>query len=206
MKILKSELIAYALAFTSFIISKIKTTDIILFGSSVRGEADENSDIDIFINIKEDEEKIKKIVDKELNKFYKSKIAEVWNLKNIKNPIKIHIGDIDKWKLKRSIISEGIVLYGRYKESPENMEGFTYFKVEPIKDITIRNFILRKLFGRIEKNYTVKGFIEEFNGKKLSSLSFLIPINKSHEIIELLSKNKIDYSFFELWSDQINKK
>jgi len=197
------ELIAYASSFTSFVIPKADFDEIILFGSVARNEADKDSDIDLFFNIENErkEKDIKKILDKELNKFYKTKIAEIWKLKGIKNHIKFKVGNLDKWKLKRSIISDGIILYGKYKNTPEKTKGYTHFNIKPIKDITKRNRILRKIFGRKEKSYLTKGIINEVNGKKLSPTSFIIPINKSQEIIKILNSEKLDFSFFEFWSD-----
>jgi len=77
MKMLKSkDLIAYASSFVSFILSKIKAKEIILFGSAARGEAGKESDIDLFVNVENNEKEIKKTINKEINKFYKSKIAD----------------------------------------------------------------------------------------------------------------------------------
>lgn len=201
---LNRKLVAYAVSFVSFILPKIKNVnEIILFGSAARGEADKNSDIDLFINIKAQEKKVKNAVEKEINKFYKSKIAETWLLKGIENPLKVKVGDLDKWKLKRSIISDGIVLYGKYKKSPEKLKGFTFFKIEPIKNITKRNLVLRRIFGRKEKNYSTKGMLKKLDGKKLSASSFILPLENSGKIINLLNSEKVDYRFFELWSDQV---
>lgn len=205
MRISKYDLIAYASAFASFIIPKIEVSEIILFGSVARGEASKDSDVDLFVNVKNKERETQKIIDNEINKFYKSNIAETWALKGIKNKINIHVGELEKWKLKRSIISEGVVLYGKYRETPKDVKGFSYFKIEPIKNIARRNLILRKLFGRKEKSYSTKGIIDVMNGKKLSSLSFIVPLEKLQEIIGILNSNKINYSFFEFWSDQIEK-
>lgn len=202
------QLIAYASAFASFIIPKINgIKEIILFGSSARGEADKESDIDLFFNIesKKHEKQIKDIIEKELKKFYTSKIAEQWTLKNIKNPIKVHVGILEEWGLKRSIISEGITLYGKYKELPENLEKFCLFNIEPIKNISKRNRIIRKLFGRAEKNYSAEGIITKEKGKKLSPTSFIVSKEYAENIIKLLGKEKINYKFFEIWSDQIIK-
>jgi len=50
MKTLNSkELIAYATAFVSFVLPKIETDEIILFGSVARKEATEKSDIDLAV-------------------------------------------------------------------------------------------------------------------------------------------------------------
>ena len=208
MKNLRSkELIAYASAFASFIIPKINNIDeIILFGSVARDEANEKSDIDLFFNLEKgfDEEKIKKILNEELNKFYKSKIAETWFLRGIKNEISIKIGVLDEWKLKRSIISEGICLYGKYKEIPKNMISFVFFNITPIKNIAKRNRIIREIFGRNEEKYSKQGLLISLNGKKISPSAFIIPKNNANTIINFFNKEKINYRFFELWSDEIN--
>ncbi|MEK6859547.1 MAG: hypothetical protein AABX54_01905, partial [Nanoarchaeota archaeon] len=149
------------------------------------------------------EKEIKKLLNNELDKFYKSKSAESFILRGIKNPIKIEVGKLDEWKLKRSIISEGIVLYGRYKELPKGIEKLFYFNIKPIKNIAKRNKIIRNLFGRKEENYNNEGIINKFKGTKLTSTSFLIPNEYLKEIIDLFSKEKIDYSFFEVWKEKV---
>lgn len=199
------EMVAYASSFVSFILPKIDVEEIILFGSTSRGEAGEESDIDLFFNIKDEKKgkSVQEIINKELKRFYKSKIFEIWSLKSIKNPIKFEVGNLNKWKLKRSIISDGIILYGKYKSMPEETKGFVYFNLKPIKDITKRNRVLRRLFGRKEKNYSIKSLVEEISGKILSPNSFIVPIEKSKEIINLLNPEKLDFSFFEFWSDDV---
>ncbi|MBI2631973.1 nucleotidyltransferase domain-containing protein [Candidatus Pacearchaeota archaeon] len=202
MKITKSkQLVAYASAFVSFVLQKIDIEDIILFGSVARGEATEKSDIDIFFNVKRNEKEVKGIIKEELEKFYKSLIYETWTLKGIKNNISVEVGDLNKWKLKRSIISDGIVLYGKFKNLPEKTHGFTLFILRPIKNITKRNKIMRYLFGREEKEYKTEGIVKIFGGEKISTTTFLLPLEKTKEIEKILNKDKLDYSFFELWTD-----
>ena len=200
------KLIAYANSFVSFVFPNlVNVNEIILFGSVAREEATIKSDVDLFFNV--DSNKVAKKLEKEikilLDKFYKSKIAEIWSMKDITNNINIKVGNLDKWSLKRSIVSDGIVLYGRYKKTPEKLKGFVYFNLSPIKNITKRNRILRRLFGRKEKTYLTEGIIEKDGGKKLSALSFTVPLVQGQAIIKLLSSEKIDYTFFEFWSDQI---
>ena len=204
MKTLKSkDLISYAIAFTSFVLPKIEVDEIILFGSTAREEADKDSDIDLFFNVKINEKEIKHIIKNELEKFYKSILYEQFSLRGIKNPIEIEVGDLEKWKLKRSIISEGIVLYGKYKTIPEKLKAYVHFNIKPIKNITKRNYIIRKLFGRKEKLYSSEGILKKLEGKRLSSTSFIILQEKSHEIIKILNSEKLDFTFFEFWTDQI---
>lgn len=204
MKISKSkEIISYAAAFISFVLPKIEVDEIILFGSSARGEAAKESDIDIFFNTKTNQENTKKIIKQELDKFYKSSLYEQYVLRGIKNLIHIEIGDLEKWKLKRSIISEGIVLYGKYKSTPEKLKAYLNINIKPIKNIAKRNRIIRKLIGRKENNYQTEGLIKQFEGRQLAPTTFILPLEKSSEIIKFLSSEKIDFQFFEFWTDQI---
>jgi len=109
------ELIAYASAFVSFILPKIEADKIILFGSLARKEATGKSDIDIFFDVGGNEEKTKQIIKQELNKFYKTKIYEIFQQRGSVLPINIEVGNLDKWKLKRSVIGNSIILYGKYE-------------------------------------------------------------------------------------------
>ena len=198
------DLIAYAFAFVSFVLNKINVREIILFGSVARNEAGKDSDIDLFFDAEKNEMEIERTLKLEMEKFYKSKIAEIWKLRGIENKISLNVGKLKDWKLKRSIISEGITLYGKYKELPENIRKFTLFNLEPIKVIKKRNKVIRSLFGRKEKDYSRKGILEEFGGKKLSPTSFVIPAENSDKIIKILGKEKVSYRFFEVWSDSLS--
>ena len=200
-----NDLIAYGSSFVSFILKsldKFEIKEIILFGSVARGEYDKNSDIDIFVNIENerDSDKIGKVINIQLKKFYKSKIREVWLNTGISNEIKVKVGNIDKWKLKRSIISDGITLFGKYKALPKKLEQCYLFVIKPIKDITKRNRVIRELFGRKEDKYQKNGLIGERG--RLSPISFIVAVKSSKEIFSIFEKEKIDYKFYEVWSDQ----
>ena len=200
------KLIAYANSFVSFVFPNLAdVNEIILFGSVAREEATTKSDVDLFFNVKDNKtaKKLEKELKDSLNKFYKSKIAEIWSMKDINNNINVNAGNLDKWSLKRSVVSDGIVLYGRYKKTPEKLKGFVYFSLSSIKNITKRNRVLRKLFGRKEKSYLTEGIVEKNSGKKLGALCFVVPLMHEQEIIKLLSSEKINYIFFEFWSDQV---
>ncbi len=200
------ELLGYAVSFVGFALPKLMNIkEVFLFGSVARAEADGKSDVDLFFNIlsKTTEKNIEKEIKDILEDFYKSKIAEIWRLKGITNELKINVGILEEWKLKRSIISEGIVLYGKYKSVPEKMQGYTIFNLVPIKNITKRNNIIRKLFGRKEKKYISNGFLDEIRGKKQSPSSFIVPIEVVSKTIKFLNENKVNYKLLEFWTDQV---
>src|SRR3989339_1167086 len=124
---MKSRMIAYALDFTSFLLeSRVEPKKVILFGSVVTGESDRESDIDIFIDIDESEEKkIRNVL-----KIFDKTFGDKWRLKGVQNQLSLKVGNLDKWpKLKRSIQSYGILLYGKYSETPENMKSYLLFRL-----------------------------------------------------------------------------
>ena len=62
----RNELIAYAMDFTAYLLSKLEGVDrIILHGSVARGDFDEESDVDLFVDSskKNIDKKISKILD-----------------------------------------------------------------------------------------------------------------------------------------------
>lgn len=203
----RESLIAYAVNFVSFLLDTDiapKIHKIILFGSVARGIYDEESDIDVFIDTREDlEEEIKKI----LVLFQNSEVQKKWGLKGIKSDISIKVGELNKWKLKRDIISDGIILYGKFKEIPESVEY--YLLITP----SFRKFnksnkvkIWRKLYGYRQnvgnKIYKREGLLEKFGGKRIEN-SMLIKMANKREIIAFLNKEKISYKVTEIWSDNM---
>lgn len=197
----KLDLISYAGSFVSFISNKLSrpVKEIMLFGSVARGDFTKESDVDIFINVfnEEDVESIKRDVAILEKKFYKSQVVEQWRLKGIENVIKVKVGVLEKWALKRSVISDGIILYGKYRELPKG-EGFVLLSFEPIKDVTKRNRVMRVFFGRGSK----EGIIAKVRGRRLAPTVLVVRSQLVDEVLAILKKEKIDYRVFELWSDQ----
>ena len=148
----RESLISYAMSFASFLLdSKIgtKISKIILFGSVARGDFDEASDIDIFVDTNA---KIEKDVDRLMTLFMSSKTYEAWKLKGVKNDISVKTGYLEKWSLRREIISSGILLYGKYNELPKNAKYYEMIKIDLKKFKTSDQVrIWRKLYGYREK-------------------------------------------------------
>lgn len=205
MKNQQNRLIAYALDFVSFLVEHgIKIEKAILFGSVLTNEFDKESDIDIFIETKEKEEEINSL----LLQFEKTK-GENWGLKGIENPISLKIGRLNKWtNLRRSIQSNGLLLYGAYKEVPEEIQNFILFilnfeKLKRIKKVSL----WRKLYGYSQKIknkiYKQEGIIKKLSGKKLERGIVAIPTINSTQFRQFLIKNKINYRLIEVWSDSL---
>jgi hypothetical protein len=99
---------------------------IVLFGSVARGDFDEESDIDLFIDVLSDddiafvEEQSRSVLDR-----FESSAETTWHLRGIDLPIRPLVGRLDdpRWAaLVEDIKGNGIVLYGPFDQLPENLE------------------------------------------------------------------------------------
>ncbi len=203
------KLCSYAVDFVSFLIQELdkdmeKVKAIILFGSTARGEATSESDVDIFVDTAEVsiENKVKKIVDN----FYKSrKYSEYWKLLGVSNDIKCMVGKLSGWKtLERSIISSGLTLYDKYKGKYETTP-YTLFIISVKKKRNESVKVWRKLYGYTQKVgkkiYRSKGLVEDYGGKKITKGIMLMPLGNSQQIIDFLKKEKIQYQVIEFLTD-----
>ena len=186
--------------FSSFLIDRAKVRSIILFGSVAKGNFDEESDIDIFI---ECDKKEGGKIDQILELYKKTTEYEKFKLQSIKNEISIKYGNLDDWKdLKRSIISGGVVLYGAYRGTPDKLNHKLLFLLN-LKGVLRSNKIKtwRTLYGYKQKvgkkEYINKGKVE----KKLGRGAFLVSIQNSEEVIDYLKRNKLTYSILDVWTE-----
>src|SRR3989344_1594161 len=129
----RNELISYSMEFASFLISRVENIDkIILHGSVVKDEFDEDSDVDLFIDASEkSENKIKKT----LEEFYKTEDYKKWKLKGLENDFSLMTGRIEskEWgDLKRAMITNSIILYGRFTFDIEKSKGYVLLSFENI--------------------------------------------------------------------------
>ena|SRR3989344_50393 len=199
----KNELIAYAIDFVSYLISKITDIDnVILYGSITRGDFDEQSDVDLFIDtLKKDNEKKANEV---LKQYYKTNKFKEWELKGIANEISLITSNInaDEWKnLKRAIINTGIVLYGRYKANAEKVNQYLLFSFDNIKPDKKRIVIFRKLFGfKIDKKEYL-GMAKEIGAVKIGKGALLVPLEHASKLTDYFKEKKISPRVFDLWSD-----
>ncbi|MEW5896256.1 MAG: nucleotidyltransferase domain-containing protein [Nanoarchaeota archaeon] len=206
-----NNLIAYAMDFASFLIQNIddkeKINSVLLFGSTAREDFSEESDIDIFIDTKNKE--MEKVAEEILSKFQRSiKYTKYWKLLGIANEISLKTGELEKWELKESIISDGIVLYGKYLPMTK-MEAKPYvifeLKIKGNRRDKIR--IWRKIYGYTqkvnEKSYESRGLVREYDGKKIGKATFIIPLEHIQRMAKYLSQNKVLYSTYKIWSNTI---
>ncbi|MDD4877974.1 MAG: nucleotidyltransferase domain-containing protein [Candidatus Nanoarchaeia archaeon] len=187
-------LASYASSFASFVIghadlSKLK--NIILFGSAARGDAGDDSDIDIFI----DGALSQKEVDKILLQFSRTDAFKKWGLLGISNEIKPIAGNLDEWSdLKQSIIADGIVLYGNFKEMPENAKPMALFSWEEIKPNSNRVLFNKRMFGFLHYGKRYEGLLETIDGKKIGKGAVFVPDEKHKEVLELFKRHDVKFS------------
>lgn len=202
MKTQTSNAISYCFDLLSFIFQNKDFSDrikrIYFFGSAVRGELNEDSDIDIFFDCeKKHELKIKKCVDSGIIKFMQSQDYAKWKLLKFTYHFSAHLGDLNEWDLKLSISSEGYLLYSKKAVIDiGNREAIFKIKYPEIKREYIK--IKRLLFGRNEEYYKDGGLIQSLNGSKLCSNVFMVPKEEQTRMIDFLAKQKIDFSMKEI--------
>ncbi len=201
----RNELIAYAIDFVSYLILKeTEINRIILYGSIARGDFDEESDIDIFVDVLRYDPKIEKKIGAIAEDYYKTKKFKEWELKGIKNTFSLIVGNLnaEEWKdLKRSIINTGIILYGKYKEEAEKIKQYTLFSFENIKPDKKRVVVFRKLFGFKFKDKSYSGLIDKYKGIRVGKGVVLIPIESVNELKKYFQEKKISVKMYDLWSD-----
>ncbi len=187
-------LASYASSFASFVIGHVdlsKINSIILFGSAARSEAGEDSDVDIFF----DGSISQKEADKLIVQFSRTDAFKKWGLLGISNEIKPIAGNIDEWlDLKQSIIADGIVLYGKFKEMPENAKPMVLFSWEEIKPNSNRVLFNKRMFGFLHYGKRYEGLLEQINGKKIGKGAVIVPDEKHKEVLELFKRHDIKFS------------
>ena len=192
------DLVAYASAFVSFVLPKIEVEEIILYGSVASGNFDRGSDIDLFV---ESEKKNREKIGSMLELYKKSKAYEWYVLDGVGNEISVKSGKLSEWKgLARSVISNGIVLYGRYVGKVDNLEHKVMFSVDFGKIKRVGKIkIWRKLYGYKQKVgkkvYVSEGLAE----RKLGRGAFIVSLENAVNVKELFRKEKVRYEIIEVW-------
>ncbi len=194
--------ISYAFDFLSFLFlekgAEDKVISVYLFGSAVRNELDDESDIDIFINCKKsDESFILKISEAAKKKFTASKDFDKWKGFGFTYPISIKAGQLSGWELKESIESEGIEIFSKTVQQHDT-ERIVLFSFDLPKNKKSYLKIKRELFGRVEKNYKSEGMVAKHGGKHLASNLFIAPKLSQGSFIKFMHSNKINFNMIEL--------
>ncbi len=195
----REKLIAYALDYASFLLGNLEKKEvsninnIILFGSTARGDFDEHSDVDVFVDVSK-KNKTENSVKTLTKGFFDSvKFKEYWLLMGIERNIKPIVGRLDEWRdLKESIVVDGIVLYGKFREFPRKSRPMILFQWESIRDDSKRVLLNKRLFGYRQYGKRYEGALGSTGGEKLGSNCILIPIEHHRRVREIFRDMKID--------------
>ncbi|MBI4139440.1 nucleotidyltransferase domain-containing protein [Candidatus Woesearchaeota archaeon] len=195
--------IAYVQQALSFLFINEKNAEkiraIYLYGSAARDELTQESDIDIFIDCEEkDEKKMETEGKSAISRFYESKEYEKWKILRFTHPISINTGNVRVWELNTSISSEGILLYSRQTDIIKGKKETLFIIELPSKKEQYLKFT-RKFFGRKEKYYRGEGILHNLKGKKISSNVFIIPKEYQQETMTVLGKLGVNYSMKEYY-------
>ena len=173
------ELISYAMDFASFFMqnsANLKNVNsVILFGSVARGEATKKSDVDLFLDVNENENKIEKEVKEIKDKFYESvKFKNYWKLLDIDNEINVIVGKLKYWNLKDSMLGSSLILYSSYSPRLDKGKNKTILYWQNIKNNSKRVMLSKKIFGFKHYKRIYHGFLEKYEGIKLGANVILI--------------------------------
>lgn len=199
----QTEILSYTYDFISLLLGEIKIKDvlskIILFGSVARGDFDEDSDVDLFVEIKElgKEKDVEALVKAKINSF--ELLAErTWNLRGVNIPIKVIVGreNDETWvNLKDEIKHYGIILYGEYRENKDNYALISY-ELSELKQKEKMSF-LRRLYGyEVKKNkkvYSKSGLVSSIGAVKTAANQVMVKIEKLREVLKVIKEFKISY-------------
>ncbi len=194
---MKSKLISYAMDFSSFLMQKTKAREkiknIILFGSVSRNEAGRKSDVDIFVDVVREDPKLEKEFQKLLNGFMLStKYKNYWKLLGTENEIKLTVGVLDNWKeLKPSILSNGILLYGKFKTDMKSGKHIVFFIWENVKPNLKRVLFNKQLFGFKAGNKFYPGLLQKYGGERIGKGCVAVPLDHYSIFHSLFKKYRI---------------
>lgn len=206
------ELFSYAYDFISQLLDHeeilLRVRKIILFGSVVRGDFHDQSDLDLFIDLRSGEKnKMELLVKKEINLFEK-RIEKTWLLRRINPPLKILVGDLEqeRWSnLKDELSRYGKIVYGAYEEKPGKLRHglLMTYELGSLKQKDKMAF-LRTLCGynsrKGKKEYVQKGLLTQIGGRKLGSNVLLVNREEGQEIKAVFRRYKVKYTIKEIWA------
>lgn len=193
-----NSLISYTLGFVSYIMENLdrdetkKIKKIILFGSLIRERIEKTSDIDIFVDVIRTDEKLEQKIQRLRESFFRSpRYKEYWKLLNIKNEFQIFVDKLDNYKLKESIISQGIILYGRYVDVPRGHKLKTLFFWKNVKPEIKRVNLFRKLFGYAYKGKRYSGLVQKRDGEHITKNCIVVESEFENEFLNIFRSMKI---------------
>ena len=200
----RNDLLSYAMDFASYLILHIKEDSIdriILHGSAARGDFDEESDVDLFIDA---DKKISGKIEKIKQDYLKTQKFKEWRLKGIEKEFSIITGrlDSDEWKnLKRAIMNTGIILYGKYKAEADKIKHYVLFSFENIIPDKRRIAVFRKLYGFKAAKKKYEGLADKIRAIKVGKGALLVPVEQTIGLKKYFQEKRIAVKLYDVWMD-----
>lgn len=202
---------AYVYDFVSFLFEEDLNSEIksvILYGSVASGKYDDESDVDLFIEVWDGNrtKAVESEIKSRLNRFEEI-AARTWRPRGIANNFSIIVGNLDseEWKnLKQDVISNGILLYGKFERLPDDIRHKALFTF-PLADLkqAEKMRLIRELYGyeleKSNKTYRKEGLVEKCGGDKLSENPIIVPVEKVKEFRKLFSTFGVTPNVREVW-------
>lgn len=205
----RNELISYALDFVSFILWDERIFDsvhsVILFGSVARGDFDNDSDLDLFIETTLGASEFQKW----LRLFHDSPTGKMHALKGIENRISLKTGSTSDFHgLAESIEDSGIQLYGKFEKTQKPLKHYTLFTITLEKKKTaVKVGLWRKLYGYTQKvgkkKYQTEGILRAYGAVRIAKGAFLVPFRFRQQVLDFLIQYRIGYEMRDIYLNKI---
>ena len=220
----QSEILSYLYDFVSMLIEqdnlKESVDRIILFGSVARGDSYDESDIDIFVDVRESKntKRVEVLCRDVLNRFEIS-AEKTWRLRGIDLPIKIIVGRLSEpvWEdLGREIENYGILLYSMFGgersitgniANPESSESLVPYALASYSlgklSQNKKMRFLRELFGYTDKKkkkvYEREGLLSQIGGDKTAPTQIMIKYDSLSKVLDVFRSFKVPYEVRKVW-------
>jgi predicted nucleotidyltransferase len=195
---------SYASAFSSFIIRSLGDNPgisrIILYGSVAKSSATNESDVDIFIESVGDPKRLRVDADLVLNRFYESKEAIIFKLMGVSNEVSLKVGRLDDWPdLKRSIMSDGIILWGKFEGTkPKASKHSVIFYWNGVG--SNRGAFLNHMYGYKSMAKRYEGLVSKVGGTKLGKSCIMVPQKYRDRTIAVMKKYRVNAKSIEVFA------
>jgi predicted nucleotidyltransferase len=169
----------------------------ILFGSRVRGDYDEHSDLDVLVVFESDEARRKnwdKLYD-EVSKtglFVQVLARSLRELQEKTEPTFLH-----------EILKHGIFL----REPTKSLAAFRTLKPMSVITYNLRNLshpdkqkVCYRLFGKRVRGYTYEGEVAKLGGARLGDGCILVPRKVREQITGILDEHEVKYRVIEVYA------
>ena len=200
------EIHRYAVLAVAHLISSLSERElkrvrhVLLFGSTARFAASEESDIDVFFDVsapKSFQLALRARLNKAAGQFYLTNTALAFKAKGIDNEVSVRVGILVEWtELAQSIASHGLILYSKYIAKPPALSAYTIVSWKSPKN---RGALLNKLYGYTANHTRYPGLLEKNKGIKLGKATIMVPAQSKDSFIDVLEKYKVNYFRRDVW-------